>query len=230
MTDHFSVLHQLRRPWLDAEALKEEFHREAAAHHPDVNGGEGASRFVALNAAYSALREPAARLRHFLELEAPDRLSPSQVIPAALGDLFMKVAELRQTIQAHRKKESAALSALGVSLLAQDRLDLAIKVKAIHDELVLGENGAIHQLRQADSDWDKNPRPSDIFDRLGALYHQLVYLAKWLSQITEILPSLLSAATLTNKSQKVEGGPQIPEATAITRNASEPPATPLGWN
>ena len=198
MTDHFAVLHQPRRPWLDAEALKEEFHREAAAHHPDVNGGEGAARFVALNAAYSVLREPASRLRHFLELEAPERLSPSQAIPAALGDLFMQIAAFRQAAQAFRKKEAAASSALGVSLLAEERLEVIEKGRNIHARLSQAIEEAMLELREADSDWQNGFRQDDNLDRLIALNHRLAYLIKWLPQITEDLPSGISSLDTRN--------------------------------
>ncbi len=71
--DHFAELGQPRRPSLDADALKDHFHRLTAEHHPDIAGDGG--RFTTLNAAYTVLREPAARLRHLLELDAPAALA-----------------------------------------------------------------------------------------------------------------------------------------------------------
>ena len=44
MTDHFATLGEPRRPWLDAEALKEKFHRLSGTVHPDrVHGADEAT-------------------------------------------------------------------------------------------------------------------------------------------------------------------------------------------
>ena len=95
MPDHFATLAQPRRPWLDPEALRESFHRAAAQHHPDAAGGTD-ERFAALNTAHAILREPAARLRHLLELEAPALKSPG---PRWCGARFSTAALLRAELE-----------------------------------------------------------------------------------------------------------------------------------
>src|SRR5438270_13876413 len=100
-TDHFAALGQPRRPWLEPEALKEEFHRLTAEHHPDRTGD--AARFTEINAAYAVLRDPVARIRHLLELEAPAVLAAVPPLPEALTETFMRIATLRRTIDAFVK-------------------------------------------------------------------------------------------------------------------------------
>src|SRR5437879_6369452 len=99
MTDYFAIFNEPRRPWLDCEALKEKFHALTAAHHPDVSD-DGAVDFAAVNAAYSTLREPRARLRHLLELEFPDALARAQQIPAGIAELFTQIGRQRQALDA----------------------------------------------------------------------------------------------------------------------------------
>src|SRR5215213_7996593 len=96
--DQFALLGQPRRPWLAGDELKETFHRAAARSHPDKAGdSEVASE---LNAAFATLRDPAARLRHLLELEHPEALARKTDIPPALANTFLKLATLRRAVDA----------------------------------------------------------------------------------------------------------------------------------
>jgi curved DNA-binding protein CbpA len=187
MPDHFAILQQPRRPWLDSQALKEHFHRETMERHPDVSGAGDEGHFAALNAAYTVLRDPASRLRHLLELEAPELLAPSREIPPLLAALFMRIAGFRQALDAFRKKESAASSALARALLAGGRLALSQQGETIRVELEAAYGAAMDTLRALDSDWEKDPRPSDSAERLSSMHHQCAYLSKWRSQLTEAL-------------------------------------------
>src|SRR5437868_8581649 len=76
MTDNFSLFNEPRRPWLDADLLKQKFLKFSAEVHPDkihnASDGEKAAankRYAELNAAYNCLREPKERLLHLIELE-----------------------------------------------------------------------------------------------------------------------------------------------------------------
>ena len=70
MEDAFSLFGLERRPLIDEAALKEKYLRLAAIRHPDLSGGND-EKFHLLQDAYKTLREPAARLRHLVELEFP---------------------------------------------------------------------------------------------------------------------------------------------------------------
>src|SRR3954447_22896891 len=132
MPDHFAALDQPRRPWLDPDALKAFFHRASATWHPDVAGSGDAARFAAASAAYSALRDPVWRLRHLLELEAPEELTLPSEIPPDFADLFMRLAEFRQSLNAFQKKESAAVHGLARALLAGERQALLHRALALN--------------------------------------------------------------------------------------------------
>src|SRR5438552_2017449 len=65
MTDAFVLLDEPRRPWLDAEALKQKFLPLSGASHPDrihsapeAEKQAATSHYAELNAAYNTLREP----------------------------------------------------------------------------------------------------------------------------------------------------------------------------
>jgi curved DNA-binding protein CbpA len=184
MPDHFAILAQPRRPWLDDDALKEAFHRATAQQHPDVAGGSGDDA-SALNAAYAVLRDPATRLRHLLELEWQGAPSVQPGIAADLADLFGRIAALRQAGTALAKKEAAAQSPLARALLAGDQaahraaLDEALAV------LVSAGHAAQEELRAVDSAWDARDEATRV--ALVALQQRFAFLAKWQTQLREDL-------------------------------------------
>jgi curved DNA-binding protein CbpA len=83
MTDLFAVFEEPSRPWLEPEGLKAKYHQLTAIHHPDVAGGSG--DFAEINRAYQILADPAARIRHLLELESPGAISRAQPVPEPAG-------------------------------------------------------------------------------------------------------------------------------------------------
>lgn len=184
MPDHFAILAQPRRPWLDEAALKDAFHQATTQQHPDVTGGssEDAS---ALNAAYTVLRDPAARLRHLLELEWPGVVSAQAGIAPELADLFGKIAALRQAGAALAKKEAAAQSPLARALLAGDRAAQIAALQGVLAALVASEDAAREEVRAIDADWDA--RDEATCATLAALQQRLAFLAKWQAQLREDL-------------------------------------------
>ncbi len=184
MPDHFAALAQPRRPWLDADVLKDAFHRASARQHPDVAGGSDESA-AALNAAYAVLREPATRLRHLLELEWPGAPSLSAPIPSAVADLFGRIATLRQAGAALAKKEAGAQTPLSRALLAGER---AAHHSALDSALAVVESAeaaALAELRALDATWEQ--RDAQVHARLAALQQQFAFLAKWQAQLREDL-------------------------------------------
>ena len=180
MTDHFATLQQSRGPWLDAAALKDSFHRLGAQRHPDTAGGDAES-FAALNAAWQTLREPATRLRHLLELEAPDLLARTAQIPPALADTFMRIAALRRTLEDFRKRHSAASTPLARALLAAEQHAVKTDLESALADLDTAHERALAELRALDTAW-----PTSL-DPLAALHQQLAFLAKWSTQLRESL-------------------------------------------
>jgi curved DNA-binding protein CbpA len=188
MNDHFATLGQPRRPWLDADALKDAFHRLSASLHPDVAGTGDTARFAAVNAAHVALREPASRLRHLLELTAPESLAAASNPPLELADLFMQIAGLRRRLEAHLAKRQAATSPRTQALLASEEAELRRELQATLGRLEAAESAALEQVREIDSRWS-SPTPEAIASLLRT-YHRLAYLARWLAQTRESLFAL----------------------------------------
>ena len=101
MPDHFALLGETRRPWLDEDLLKQKFRDLSGKFHPDkiqaTNEADAVSatkNFAELNAAYHCLADPKLRLLHLLELELGAKPKDIQQIPSALADLFAEVARV----------------------------------------------------------------------------------------------------------------------------------------
>src|ERR1700722_18685361 len=91
MTDHFALLDEPRRPWIDPELLKEKFLALSSQVHPDrIHQSSAAERkdagehYACLNQAYNCLREPKEQLRHLLQLELGKKPNDIQNIPQEL--------------------------------------------------------------------------------------------------------------------------------------------------
>jgi len=180
MTDHFALLGQERRPWLDAEAVKEAFHRRSAESHPDVPGSGDAGYFAELNAAYTVLRDPASRLRHLLELTSPEAATGQAPPPAELGDLFMRIGAMKRRLDALAAAQSAAGSPLARALLAGEEAAARRELSAVRDALDAALAAADAELRELDGRW-----AGDETAELVHLYHRLAYLGRWQAQSRE---------------------------------------------
>ena len=182
MPDHFAIFDEPRRPWLDAERLKEKFHALAATHHPDVARG-GDADFTMLNEAYNILRDPKSRLRHLLELEFPGAISRSPQIPQALGDLFMRVGALLQRLDSFSKKQRLAESQLAKALLEPEKFSILDDLEDLlavvneHQTLLLDE------LRALDAMWQQDKTAAA--NRLVEVFQSLAFIFKWAEQLRE---------------------------------------------
>lgn len=194
MTDNFALLDEPRRPWLDADSLKQKFLILSASLHPDkihsANDAEKSAatkRFAELNAAYNCLAEPKSRLLHLLELETGAKPKEIQQIPATLADLFAEVAaNCRDADNFLGEKNKASSPLLQVQLFerAQEwiaRLDLLRKKL---DDL---RGQMMARLKSLDAQWitdDENVR-RDTLPQLDEIYRLSGYFNRWSSQIQE---------------------------------------------
>jgi curved DNA-binding protein CbpA len=117
--DHFALLNEPRRPWLEPETLKEKFLALSAEVHPDRVHQASESdklaatqRYTELNAAYNCLREPRDRLRHLLELELGQKPSDLTNVPNDLMDLFFSVGKVLKEVDAFVGEKGKATSPL----------------------------------------------------------------------------------------------------------------------
>ena len=90
MTDFFAELGFQPCAWLDAEKIKSHHHQRIASIHPDKPGGD-TSMATRANEARRVLESPPRRLRHLIELLAPD-FSPTTK-PSPDWDLFSTIGE-----------------------------------------------------------------------------------------------------------------------------------------
>jgi curved DNA-binding protein CbpA len=186
-TDHFAALGMPRRPWLDAETLKARFHQLTATGHPDLGGDE--QSFAAVNAAYSILRQPALRLRHLLELEAPEAMAgASNPVPAALANRFMDIATLRRAVDAFVQQQSGAGSPLARALLASERFAVRRDVEKALADMETVRRRCLDALQLDDERWES--LKDEVIPRLAELQQELTYLEKWMGQLREALLEL----------------------------------------
>lgn len=177
MTDFFAVLGEPRCVWLDADKLKEKFHRLAMQLHPDAAGGD-ATAFATLNAAYATLREPASRLRHFLELENPDALRKSPEIPLALVELFGAVGNLRQRVATFLVRADSE-TALTRALLAPERVALSREIESQLERIAREEAALAEQLKTAPA-----------IGNLSQIWPQFSFFRRWREQLEELAARL----------------------------------------
>lgn len=190
MIDHFAVLGFPRRPWLDPEAVKNRFHELSATLHPDVPGTGDAGHFTALNAAQATLSDPAARLRHLLELEAPG-LAPAAAPPAALGDLFMRHAALHQRAAAWRAQRAAAAHPLARALLASETETLRRDAEAVQSVLDTLQGEFARELCALDAHWEE--RRDGTSEKVAELQARLAFAGKWQAQLRNLFFDLRTA-------------------------------------
>ncbi|HXR04440.1 MAG TPA: DnaJ domain-containing protein [Verrucomicrobiae bacterium] len=194
MPDHFALLNEPRRPWLEPEALKAKFLKLAAETHPDkqrsTNEAEKNAanrRYAELNAAFQCLSEPKSRLLHLLELELGAKPRDVQQIPPALADLFAEVASTcrkADTFLTEKGKITSPLLQVGVFERAQEWIEDLNRLKKKLNEL---QEKLVDELKSLDEKWvatDAAPREK-ILPKLEELYRLFGYFNRWNSQIQE---------------------------------------------
>ena len=198
MTDYFALLNEPRRPWLEADLLKQKFLSLSATIHPDkIQSADefgkqaAAKKFAELNAAYNSLAAPKSRLLHLLELERGTKPKDIQQIPATLADLFAEVAAVcRDADRFLAEKAKTVSPMLQVQLFerAQGWIDqlrgLQKKLGGLHDE-------RLAKLKLLDTQWADNRYDRvSLLNDLENLYRLFSYFNRWNAQIQERIVQL----------------------------------------
>ena len=199
MTDHFALLDEPRRPWLDAEAVRAKFLARSAEVHPDRFHAAAederlaaTNRFAALNAAHQCLREPRERLRHLLELESGVAPADTQRIPAEMMDLFMTVGQLcREVDQFLAERARVTSPLLKVQWFARG-MEWTDRLNALQQQLNARRDGLISELQTLNAAWATAPtlgsperRAALPLERLEQAYRAFSYLTRWTGQLQE---------------------------------------------
>jgi len=194
MTDNFALLNEPRRPWLDADSLKQKFLALASDAHPDrvhnqseSEKSEATRRYTELNAAFNCLAEPKLRLLHLLELELGAKPKDIQQIPAALADLFAEVANNCRSADGFLAEKSKATSPLVQVQLFERGQDWVEKLNGLQRTLNELRAKLTAELQALDAQWiaaDENSRRA-ILPKLEELYRLFGYFNRWNNQIQE---------------------------------------------
>jgi curved DNA-binding protein CbpA len=196
MTDCFALLDEPRRPWLEADALKQKFLARSATMHPDkvqsANEAEksgAAKSFAELNAAYQCLAEPKLRLLHLLELERGAKPADIQQIPGALADLFAEVAMTCRSADGFLQEKSQATSPLLQVQLFERGQEWMDKLNALQQKLNGLHGQLMGELKSLDGQWmstsaDGGSR-QDVLAKAEELYRLFGYFNRWNKQIQE---------------------------------------------
>jgi DnaJ-domain-containing protein 1 len=202
MTDHFALLNEARRPWIEPDSLKEKFLALSAQFHPDrfhespvAERQAAGERYSAINAAYNCLREPRDRWRHLLELELGAKPVDIQGVPAELTDEMFEIGKLCREADAFiAEKKKVTSPVLKVQWFERgqawtDKLSARQKpLNAQRDEL-LRELTAMNEVWEAASAPGAS-RTELPLERLDAIYRLLGYLGRWTGQLQERIVQL----------------------------------------
>ena len=161
MTDHFALLNELRRPWLDAEALKAKFLTRSAEVHPDrVHQSSEADklaanqRYTEINAAYNCLREPRHRIRHLLELELGAKPSDLTNVPDDLMEVFFSVGKVFREVDALLAEKVKATSPLLQVQIFERGQDWIEKLGALREKISARRETLLGELESVDAGWE----------------------------------------------------------------------------
>src|ERR1051325_10997117 len=164
MTDAFALLNEPRRPWLDAEALKQKFLPLSSAVHPDRthNAPEAEKqktneRYAELNAAYNTLREPRDRLLHLLELERGAKPGDIQRIPPGTMDLFVEVGQLCRDVDAFLPERAKVTSPLLKVQQFERGMEWTDKLQALQQRINAKRDELPAELKQMNAAWESVP-------------------------------------------------------------------------
>jgi curved DNA-binding protein CbpA len=191
ITDNFVLLNEPRRPWLDPELLKQKFLALSVEVHPDrvhtapepVRQAAG-RRYTELNAAYSCLREPRARLRHLLELERGSPPDDLDRVPPTATDFFFDLGRLCKQADGFLAEKARVQSPLLKVQLLERGQEWADKLLGAQRELAARREELDVELRSMNPAWEAAsqpgaPRTGLALDRLEQIYRALAYLNRW---------------------------------------------------
>ena len=202
--DHFALLDEARRPWLEPEPLRDKFIRLSAQCHPDRVHDQGpagrqqaAQRCTALNAAYQCLREPKERLAHLLELESGRKPAGLDQVPVDMMELFMTVGQLNRDLSRFLEGKAKVTSPLLKAQWFQEALEWTERAQATLQALAARRNQLTERLRQLNDTWAAAPAVGQAgretrlpLSEVEQSYRTLSFLTKWTAQLQEKLVQL----------------------------------------
>jgi DnaJ-domain-containing protein 1 len=192
MTDYFLLFNEPRRPWLEADLLKQKFLALSANLHPDrIHSAsetvkvEATKKFTELNAAFNCLAESKLRLLHLLELELGSKPKDIQQIPAALADLFAEVANSCRSADVFLAEKRQASSPLVQVQFFERGQDWVEKLNGLQRNLNELREKLTVELKSLDAQWILADATTELLPKLEELYRLFSYFNRWNGQIQE---------------------------------------------
>jgi curved DNA-binding protein CbpA len=192
--DLFALLGVPRRPWLDAELLKERFLSLSGNCHPDrihqateAEKREAQDRFAELNQSYQSLLDPRERLLHLAELELGAKMSDIQAVPPDLMTLFFEVGKIcreADALLADKTVETSPLLKVRMFGRAQEHIE---QLQRIKQKVALSREALLMEIKRIDAGWEATAanEKQRRWRRLQEIAGLLNYSKKWDAQIGE---------------------------------------------
>jgi curved DNA-binding protein CbpA len=187
--DCFELLSLPRRAALSDEAISAAYLEKSRAVHPDHGGQEGMA--AQMNAAHETLRTPERRLKHLIELQAPEDAKAWRTVPLddSMMATFLSLGKAMEASAQFLERKSRAQSAVAKALLTGEELRLREELEALGFEIEKCRQALVEQLPELDAAIDVSDR--DVWRRIGMTQARFAYLAKWQTQIRERLLRLM---------------------------------------
>jgi curved DNA-binding protein CbpA len=194
VTDYFALLGEPRRPWLDADRLKEKFLALSRQTHPDRRDPQTASgpvepgqAFAEINAAWNCLRDPRNRLRHLLQLELGNSARDAHSIPSELMSVSLEVGSLCREADGFLNERETQTSALVRAQMFERGQELAEKLMAMQQQIGKGREDLLGEVQKLDATWANTARDArqQALKRLKEIESVLGFAGRWLAQLQE---------------------------------------------
>ena len=197
MPDHFALLGEPRRPWIDPEQLKNKFLGLSSTVHPDrVHGGSeeemrfANQHFAEVNAAYNCLRDPKDRLRHLLELELGTPPKYVERVPEGAMDLCFQVGQACRDADRFLETKAGPKSPMLQVQWVEQSLDWMEKLAELRGRVRTHRDQVLEEVRAMNVPWESAPEAGAVgrvsalpLERLEQLYRVLGYYSRWIEQI-----------------------------------------------
>ena len=189
MSDAFITLGLPRRAALEQDALQNAYAAQSRTVHPDHGGDEILAAEV--NAAYETLRNPDKRLKHLMDLAAPEAAKQWRTVPMdeAMMGLFSELGKALEASARFIERKAKAQTSLAKALLANEEMAQRESLERIGFELEHRRTGMEALLPGLDA--ALNASDASVWKQLGVMQAKFAYLARWRTQVRERLLALM---------------------------------------
>lgn len=179
--DCFALFDLPRSPHLDEALLRDRYHEQVRKLVDPATGGGEEGR--ALHRAHEILSDPVSRLRHLLQLLAPDRKPGGTGLSGELVACFAEVGAVLQRADGLLTRLSRTASALGRALLAAEEAEVQVSLQNVLGMLQAKWDQELAGLR------DLGGGDADV---LESLLGRMRILQKWQGEVQARLLRLLT--------------------------------------